>query len=322
MPNPRTLEYAQQITCIDTFYQREGLAACYLLESEGEAAFIDTGTSNSVPQLMAVLEHKGITPDQVRYVIPTHVHLDHAGGAGNLMSQLPNASLVIHPYGAKHLIDPSKLIAGATAVYGEAVFERQFGQLLPVPEERVIQAPDGYRCRFGNRQLLCLDTPGHARHHICIFDEQSRGLFTGDTFGLSYPELSGTEGPFIIPTTTPIQLDPNAWYETLNRLMELKPEKLYLTHFGEVNEPERLVGQLRQHLEDFTAIAMATKAEPGQTRKAEIESALTSWLQQKLQQNGNTLSAEQSLKLMAMDLDLDAQGLEVWLARQEETAVN
>ncbi|MEW8254342.1 MAG: MBL fold metallo-hydrolase [Candidatus Thiodiazotropha taylori] len=320
MPNPRTLEYAHQITCIDTFYQRQGLAACYLLESEGEAAFIDTGTSNSVPQLMAVLEQKDIAPSQVRYVIPTHVHLDHAGGAGNLMSQLPNASLVIHPYGAKHLIDPSKLIAGATAVYGEDEFERQFGQLIPIPEERVILAPDGFRCQFGNRELLCLDTPGHARHHICIFDQQSRGLFTGDTFGLSYPELSGTQGPFIIPTTTPIQLDPDAWYETLDRLMELKPEKLYLTHFGEVSEPEKLVGQLRQHLQEFTAIALAAQAQPGEPRKSEMESALQKWLLQKLQQNGNTLAAEESLQLMAMDLDLDAQGMEVWLARREEAA--
>ncbi|MCG7897660.1 MAG: MBL fold metallo-hydrolase [Candidatus Thiodiazotropha weberae] len=320
MPNPRTLEYAQQITCIDTFYQRQGLAACYLLESEGEAAFIDTGTSNSVPQLMAVLEQKGISPSQVRYVIPTHVHLDHAGGAGSLMSQLPNASLVIHPYGAKHLIDPSKLIAGATAVYGEEAFEKQFGQLIPIPEERVIQAPDGFRCHFGNRELLCLDTPGHARHHICIFDEQSRGLFTGDTFGLSYPELSGTQGPFIVPTTTPIQLDPDAWYETLDRLMELKPEKLYLTHFGEVSEPEKLVGQLRQHLQEFTTIALAAVEEPGEQRKSEIERALQKWLLQKLEQNGNTLAADKSLELMAMDLDLDAQGIEVWLARREEAA--
>ncbi|MCG7981221.1 MAG: MBL fold metallo-hydrolase [Candidatus Thiodiazotropha lotti] len=320
MPNPRTLEYAQQITCIDTFYQRQGLAACYLLESEGQAAFIDTGTSNSVPQLMAVLEQKGISPSQVRYVIPTHVHLDHAGGAGNLMSQLPNASLVIHPYGAKHLIDPSKLIAGATAVYGEEAFEKQFGQLIPIPKERVIEAPDGFRCRFGNRELLCLDTPGHARHHICIFDQQSRGLFSGDTFGLSYPELSGTQSPFIIPTTTPIQLDPDAWYETLDRLMALKPEKLYLTHFGEVSEPEKLVGQLRQHLQEFTAIALAAEAEPGAQRKCEIERALQKWLLQKLEQNGNTLGAEKSLELMAMDLDLDAQGMEVWLARREEVA--
>ncbi|MES9833676.1 MAG: MBL fold metallo-hydrolase [Candidatus Thiodiazotropha sp. DIVDIV] len=318
MTNIRTLEYAHKITCIDTFYQRPGLAACYLLESEGEAVFIDTGTSNSVPHLMAVLEEKGLSPSQVRYVIPTHVHLDHAGGAGKLMSQLPQASLVIHPYGAKHLIDPSKLIAGATAVYGEAAFEEQFGQLIPISEDRVIEAPDGFRLTFGKRELLCLDTPGHARHHICIFDEQSRGLFTGDTFGLSYPELNGSQGSFMIPATTPIQLDPDAWFETLDRLMALKPEKVYLTHFGEVTQPNVLVKQLRKHLEEFTQIALACDAEPGESRRVQIQAELQAWLLQKLQQIGCPLTPEKSIELMAMDLDLDAQGMEVWLARREE----
>ena len=317
MTQPQTIEYEHQITCIDTLYQRPGLAACYLLESAGEAIFIDTGTGNSVPHLMAVLDAKGISPSRVRYVIPTHVHLDHAGGAGELMRQLPRASLVIHPYGAKHLIDPSKLIAGATAVYGEAAFKKQFGQPIPIPQERVIKAEDGFRLCFGNRELLCLDTPGHARHHICIFDQQSRGLFTGDTFGLSYPELSGNQGPLIIPTTTPIQLDPDAWFETLDRLMALNPEKVYLTHFGEVRQPEALVQQLRQHLEEFTQIALACRATPSDSRKQTIQSGLEAWLQQKLQQNGCELAPEKCIELMEMDLDLDAQGLEVWLSTRE-----
>jgi glyoxylase-like metal-dependent hydrolase (beta-lactamase superfamily II) len=318
MSNIRTLEYNHQITCIDTLYHRSGLAASYLLESEGEAAFIDTGTSNSVPHLMAVLEAKGISPSQVRYVIPTHVHLDHAGGSGSLISQLPNATLVIHPYGAKHLIDPSKLIAGATAVYGEEEFAKQFGQLIPIPEERVTEAPDGFRLTFGKRELVCYDTPGHARHHICIFDQQSRGLFAGDTFGLAYPELNSPSGPFIIPTTTPIQLNPDAWHKTLDRLMELKPEKIYLTHFGEVSHPDRLVQQLRQHLDEFTHIALTAKAAPGQARKAVVQAELQAWLLQKIQDYGCEIDPDKSLELMAMDLDLDAQGLEVWLARQEE----
>jgi glyoxylase-like metal-dependent hydrolase (beta-lactamase superfamily II) len=318
MPNSPIQEYAHQITCIDTFYQRPGLAACYLLESAGEAAFIDTGTSHSVPHLMAVLAAKGLSPSQVRYVIPTHVHLDHAGGAGSLLKQLPQASLVIHPYGAKHMIDPEKLITGATAVYGEAAFERQFGALVPIPQERVVEAPDGFRLSFGKRQLLCLDTPGHARHHICIYDQLSRGLFTGDTFGLSYPELDSPQGSFILPTTTPIQLDPEAWYETLDRLMSLKPEKIYLTHYGEVRQPMVLVERLRQYLQEFTRIALAVEASPGNERKTRLRTELQQWLLQKLHEHGCLLDADRIIELMAMDLELDAQGLEVWLARQEE----
>ena len=318
MPKLHTTEYVHQITCIDTLYQRPGLAACYLLESEGEAVFIDTGTSHSVPHLMAVLEAKGIPASAVRYVIPTHVHLDHAGGVGTLMQQLPEASLVIHPYGAKHMIDPSKLTAGATAVYGEEKFKQDFGELLPVAEERVIEAADGFRLTFGSRELLCLDTPGHARHHICIYDELSRGIFTGDTFGLSYREFDTPRGPFILPTTTPIQLDPDAWYVTLDRLMALKPERIFLTHYGEVTEPEALVRKLRQYLQEFTQIALATEASPGESRIASLRARLLRWLLEKLQAHECRIEPEKIEQLMAMDLELDAQGLEVWLARREE----
>ena len=149
MSRPRFQELAHQVTCIDTEYQRPGLAACYLIESEGEAAFIDTGTSHTVPLLMSVLEIKGIAPGQVKYVIPTHVHLDHAGGTGELMRRLPEASMVIHPYGARHMLDPSKLAAGATAVYGEEKFKRDFGELVPVDEERSIEVADGFLLRIG-----------------------------------------------------------------------------------------------------------------------------------------------------------------------------
>ncbi|MEJ2610268.1 MAG: MBL fold metallo-hydrolase [Candidatus Thiodiazotropha sp.] len=318
MPNSHTTEYAHQITCIDTFYRGPEVAACYLLQSEEEAVFIDTGTSLSTPHLMTVLEAKGIQPSQVKYVIPTHVHLDHAGGAGTLMQQLPEASLVIHPYGAKHLIDPSKLSAGAAAVYGEEKFKQDFGEIIPIAEERVIEAPDGFELTFGTRKLLCLDTPGHARHHICLYDELSKGIFSGDTFGISYHKFDTPQGAFILPTTTPIQLDPEAWYTTLDRLMALNPERIYLTHYGEVSKPGVLVQHLRQYLEAFTQIALASEATPGKARVASLQSQLLQWLIEKLQAHGCQFAPDKIEQLMAMDLELDAQGLDVWLTRREK----
>ena len=320
MSQPRYQDLPHQITCIDTDYQRPGLAACYLIESEGEAAFIDTGTSLTVPLLMQVLEQKGIAPEQVRYVIPTHVHLDHAGGAGALMQQLPQASLVIHPYGARHMIDPSKLTAGATAVYGEEAFKKSFGELLPIDESRVIEAPDGFTLQLGNRTLLCLDTPGHARHHICIHDDQSRGIFTGDTFGLSYREFDTDAGPFLLATSTPIQFDPEAWHQTIDRLMALEPQVIYLTHYCAVEQPDRLVQMLRSSLDRFTQIALAADAEPGHQRTEQIRSGLLQWLLASLDEHGCTLPHAEMESLMEMDLELDAQGLEVWLQKREEAA--
>jgi glyoxylase-like metal-dependent hydrolase (beta-lactamase superfamily II) len=319
MTDSNIIAYANQITCIDTHYQRPQLAACYLLESEGEAVFIDTGTSHTVPGLMGILAAKGIQASQVKYVIPTHVHLDHAGGAGELMRQLPNASLVIHPYGAKHMIDPSKLIAGATAVYGEAQFERQFGTLTPVAEERVIEAPDETRISFGNRELLILDTPGHARHHFCIYDALSQGIFSGDTFGLSYREFDTRHGHFIIPTTTPVQFDPQAWQTTLKRLIALSPERIYLTHYGEIGRPREMAQKLSRYIDEFAAIARASSAAPGEERVSAIRSKLKEWMMNELQSHDCRHSPETIEQLMSMDLQLDAQGLDVWLTRLEQT---
>ena len=320
MSSPLYQELPHQITCIDTDYQRPGLAACYLIESDGEAAFIDTGTSLTVPLLMQVLAEKGIDPEQVRYVIPTHVHLDHAGGAGALMQQLPQARLVIHPYGARHMIDPSKLTAGATAVYGEAAFKASFGELLPIDERRVIEAPDGFSLSLGSRELRCYDTPGHARHHICIHDDLSQGIFTGDTFGLSYREFDTRKGPFLLATSTPIQFDPEAWHQTIDRLMALSPQVIYLTHYCAVEQPESLVEMLRSSLDSFTRIALAADAEPGRQRTEQIRAELLQWLLERLDEHGCSLPHSEAERLMEMDLELDAQGLEVWLQKREEAA--
>jgi glyoxylase-like metal-dependent hydrolase (beta-lactamase superfamily II) len=318
MPLLDTIEYSNQITCIDTHYQRPRLAACYLLESEGEAVFIDTGTSHTVPHLMQLLAVKGIEASQVKYVIPTHVHLDHAGGAGELMRQLPNASLLIHPYGAKHMIDPSKLIIGATAVYGKEQFERQFGNLIPIAEERVIEAPDDTRVNFGDRELLIMDTPGHARHHFCIYDAQSEGIFTGDTFGLSYREFDTKHGHFIIPTTTPVQFDPDAWQSTLKRLIALDPERIYLTHFGEIGRPQETAKKLSCYIDEFAAIAKASTASPGAERILAIRNNLMDWLMDELRSHDCPHSPKVIEQLISMDLELDAQGMDVWLSRLEQ----
>ena len=310
-PLPCT-DLPDQISCIDTLYQRPGLAACYLIESADEAALIDTGTGPLTPRLLALLAHKAIRPEQIKYVIPTHVHLDHAGAAGQLMQHLPAARLVVHPLGARHLIDPSKLIAGATAVYGENRFKALYGELLPVPAQRVQEAEDGLVLELGQRRLYCLDTPGHARHHICLYDDQSQGLFTGDTFGLSYREFDTARGPFILPTTTPVQFDPDAWHTSLDRLLALDPSCIYLTHFGRVDEPQRLGCELHQGLDDFVSIAERL-ASGG---SSEIKAELLNWTLNRLAAQASPLSSTRVQQLLDMDLELNAQGLEIWLARK------
>ncbi|MFK7816613.1 MAG: MBL fold metallo-hydrolase, partial [Gammaproteobacteria bacterium] len=241
---PILVEYAAGITCIDAMYINPGHACCYLMVEKGRAAFIDTGTGHSVPYLLETLKAKNVHVENVDYVIPTHVHLDHAGGAGLLMRQLPNAKLVIHPRGASHMINPEKLVVGTTAVYGEDKFKQYYGEIIPIDEQRVMVAKDEDEIQLANRTLTFLDTPGHARHHFCVYDHTSEGFFTGDTFGLSYKELDNEDGAFILPTTTPVQFEPDAWQNTLTRMLEHKPQNMYLTHFGRVTEIQRLAQQL------------------------------------------------------------------------------
>ena len=157
-------EIGQGITCIETHYLRPGLACCYLLQAGDTAALIDTGTTHTVPMILELLGQKGIPREAVRYVIPTHVHLDHAGGSGALMEALPEATLIVHPQGARHLIDPSKLAAGAAAVYGEEAFAKNFGRLIPVPASRVVEAPEDHDLPLLAACILALRRAGTGRN--------------------------------------------------------------------------------------------------------------------------------------------------------------
>jgi glyoxylase-like metal-dependent hydrolase (beta-lactamase superfamily II) len=146
-----------------------------------------------------------------------------------------------------------------------------------------------------------------------VYDAQSRGIFAGDTFGLSYRELDTRQGPFILPTSTPVQFEPEAWHASLERLLELRPVWIYLTHFGRVAQPRRLAAELHRGLDDFVAIACQAEADG---RSQRIKTALHAWVLGKLSAHGCQLSAHQIELLLDMDLELNAQGLEIWLKRQ------
>jgi glyoxylase-like metal-dependent hydrolase (beta-lactamase superfamily II) len=318
MTKPHFAEIADGIYCIETGLYRHGLAACYLVRCEDRLAFVDTGTAHSVSRLLQVVETLGLTPAHVDFVIPTHVHLDHAGGAGSLMAACPGARLVIHPKGAPHMIDPAKLSAGATAVYGPEAFARDFGTLEPVPEERITVAEDGMRIDLAGRTLTFIDTPGHANHHGCIHDERTGGIFTGDTFGISYREFDNENGPLLFAPTTPVAFDPEAWQTSLDRLMDLVPEAMYLTHYGRVERPQALVDGLRRSIGDMAQMALREEVRADAGRSERLSDAVAAHLIGQAREHGCTLADERIRELLAVDTELNAQGLEVWLARREK----
>ena len=305
------LEYEGGIIAIDSGQVRPQMAACYLLETDSAVAVIEVGNNESADRIIKVLQSRGRDVAEVSHVIVTHVHLDHAGGAGKLMQELPNASFLVHPRGARHMIDPSRLEASARAVYGDETFDEMHGTLIPVPEDRVVIVDEGDSTEVGKRRLEFIDTPGHARHHFCVWDEQTRGWFTGDTFGISYRELDTAGGPFIFPTTTPIQFDPPALKASIRRMMESKPENMYLTHFGRVRDTERLSLDMLSGV-DYLA-ELGERHDGDENRTSNIQSELMDWLMSRARAHGVSCSDDDLREIFAGDVMLNSQGIEFWL---------
>jgi glyoxylase-like metal-dependent hydrolase (beta-lactamase superfamily II) len=312
-------DLGHNVFALDTGFNRPRFDAAYLvLSDEGRAAFIDTGTNHALPRHLAALDALGVPHDAVDFVIPTHVHLDHAGGAGALMQALPAATMWVHPQGQRHMVDPSALYQGALAIYGAEEMQRSYGSVVPVPAERVRVTHDGMDLMLGSRRLHFIDTPGHARHHHCIWDERSRGWFTGDTFGVSYREFDvAGRGAWIAPAATPVQFDPKALRVSVQRLLALEPACMYLTHYGRVADVPRLGRVLLDVLDQMEAIGRRCAHAP--QRHERLKQELSALNAACLADHGLATTPE-LLDLLAVDVELNAQGLAVWLDRQAKAA--
>lgn len=312
------MQFAHGISAIDTGFFRPRFDASHLIVERGRAAFVDVGTNYSAPRLLAALAQQGLVPEDVDYIILTHVHLDHAGGAGELLRYLPRARVVVHPRGARHVVDPTQLVAGASAVYGADEVRRTYGDLIPVPGDRVDIAADGYVVDLAGRDLLCLDTPGHARHHMSIWDAASGSFFPGDTFGLSYREFDSARGAFILPTTTPVQFDPDALRHSIERMLAYAPAAMFLTHYSRIEDVPRLAQDLFVQIDAMVAIAR--DCDGAADRHARIVEVLGALYVARAQAHGCALAPAQARELLAMDIELNTQGLEVWLDRDKRNA--
>jgi len=305
-------DYAHGVSAVDAVYDREMQTAFHVIVAGGRAVIVDTATSPAAPRVLAALGAKGVGPEQVDYVILTHVHLDHAGGAGQLMARCPNARLTVHPRGARHMIDPSRLLAATVAIYGEAETQRVYGEVLPVPAARVIETPEGARIAWGGRELEFYDAPGHARHHVVIRDSASGHLFAGDSFGLSYRELDRDGRQFSFPTTSPSQFDPEALHGTIDRMMSFHPEALYVTHFGQVRDLPRLAADLHRLISAHAALGRRHAA-AGAARHERLKQGVAQIVLEEAARQGWRQSTEELLEVFALDIELNAQGLGIWL---------
>jgi glyoxylase-like metal-dependent hydrolase (beta-lactamase superfamily II) len=215
-----------------------GVIASFLVADGDDLALIETGPTTTLETLLDGVRATGHDPEAVTRVLVTHIHLDHAGSAGVLLGRLPRARFHVHPVGAPHMADPSKLLASATRIYGERM-EELWGQILPVPQDRLEVTEEGARIRVGRRVLHALDTPGHAFHHLAFHDADAGVVFTGDVAAV---RLGGSR--YVRPPTPPPELDLELWLASVARLRALRAQRLCLTHFGAYDDVDEHLDQL------------------------------------------------------------------------------
>ncbi len=314
---PTPLVDAFGVGILDAHHVRSGVLACHVLSSGRDLALVDVGPNPSVPHVLAGLRRLGLDPAAVTHLFVTHVHLDHAGGVGRILPELPRARVYVHPAGARHLAHPARLEQATREVYGDALYERYFGPLVPVPEERLVSVADDERLPFGTTTLRVLHTLGHARHHYCLHDEEAGTLFAGDNFGIAYRAFVTERGSFAFPSTTPTQFDPEEARASLERLLALAPRALYVAHYSRIDEPERVAGALAADLEAYVTLAHENASEEaGPARVARLRTALAAHTRTRLRAHRCALAEETIDALLAADLELNALGLEHWLARR------
>jgi glyoxylase-like metal-dependent hydrolase (beta-lactamase superfamily II) len=242
-----------------------GVIASYLVADRGALTLIETGPASTQETLLAGVRQAGFDPQQIERVVVTHIHLDHAGGAGALLQRLPRARLYVHPVGAPHLIDPSRLMASATRIYGD-LMGPLWGEMLPVPADRLDVLEDRATLATGGRTLRAYDTPGHANHHLALHDPDTGSVFTGDVAGV---RLDGTR--HIRPPTPPPEFSPEKWHASIATLRALEPRRLYLTHFGAYEDVDWHLSELLARTwfwAGWVGGRLATGEDPSQTTEA------------------------------------------------------
>jgi len=310
MNQPKPVQLSPDLWQIDLMEQ--GLpcrTAAYLILDE-KPTLIETGSALSHATLVQGMAQVGIAPADLAYVIVTHVHLDHAGGAGHMMQQAANATLVAHPRASRHMIDPSRLWQGAQSVYGEQL-PKLFGSILPVPEERVLIRNHEETLNIGKRTLRFFDSPGHAKHHFTILDEVERALYAGDAVGIRYRKcFTGWDFEWVLPSTSPVDFDIEAIHRTLDMLQKVDFDTVYHAHFG-ASPKDYAIAETKRCSDAFAHLI--EQVYRPEISVDEVIDHLRRWVATDLLQQGHQVG---DMGVLDMDMFLDAMGLMHYQSRR------
>lgn len=314
---PLLRHFGDGIHALDSGYFRDEFDAVHLVVEKGRIAIIDTSTRYAVPRIMDAIRALGMDASHVDWILLTHIHLDHAGGAGELMRLCPNARMTVHPRGSRHMIDPSKLWEAVCQVYGTEMAVREYGSLQPIAADRIIETPEGATIALAGRTFEFWDAPGHARHHVFIRDTHTGAFFTGDTFGISYREFDSAAGAFVFITSSPSQFSPQDMQASIRRILAAQPQAVYLTHYAQVRDVARHGDLLLRQTEEFAELALRHR-ESGEDRARLIRSDMETLLLGQLRGHGTHLDEQQCLQVLDLDLKLNSDGLVSWLDSQNK----
>lgn len=265
------------------FLGQSGIIGSYLLNGGDEIALIDPGPGSMLEEQLAAIRESGLDPAKVTHIVLTHIHLDHAGMTGSLLRYMPGAKVYVHSKGAPHLLDTTKVVASARRIYGE-LMQQLWGEIEPVPQERLKIIEDGDVLNLAGRRLEVHYTPGHAVHHVIFFDVHSGELFAGDTAGV---RLQGID--YVRPPTPPPDLDIEAWSASIDKIKKLRPDVLYIAHFGPTRDVTSHLERLREKLYSWGDFVLAAMRDG--KNEAEIIKMLVAYTQPELLRATNDAEA-------------------------------
>lgn len=299
---------------IDAYYSAPGHSAVYLVGDGGEYALIDCGTAFAGIYIMGAIANLGIDPAAVKYILPTHVHLDHAGGAGVLCESLPEAQVYVHPRGHQHLIDPTRLIKGSVVIYGEDMMEYAVGPTKPVPAERCHELADGQEIKVGNLTIVTQFTPGHAKHHCGFYETTNGNYYGGDVLGNSYEMMDVAKEHLMFLCSAPVDYDGAVWHDSLNKISTLKPKRSCLCHYGVLDNPQQAIDDMHRLIDKNDEQAMKLLSiKDDQERRAAVETMIWGLFWDEFDARKVPMRKEHARDWMTKDVHISTEGIDNWL---------